>query len=53
MKVRDHFTGAGKPILQLVTFYNRLYVGISTVLCNFFMHSIAQLLYGQRPSFII
>jgi len=26
MKFKDHFAGTGKPILQLVTFCNRLYV---------------------------
>ena len=31
MKFRDRFTGSGKPILQLVTFCNRLYVGMSTM----------------------
>lgn len=31
MKFRDHFAGAGKPILQLVTFCNRLYVDAITV----------------------
>ena len=31
MKFRDHFTGAGKVIPQLVTFCNRLYVDMSTM----------------------
>ena len=48
MKFRDHFAGADKPILRLVTFCNRLYVGMSTV--QIFMHSIAQLPYRQQPS---
>lgn len=38
MKFRNHFTGAGKVILQLVTFCNRLYVGVSTVQFFFAQH---------------